>query len=100
MNSNHPAKNVEIKANYLKGKKVWLAVTGSVACVETIGITRELLRYGAEVTIVANRAALELVGEKALELLSIKSKFELIKIDRTVEPSGKFTIFAFVKRKN
>ena len=38
--------------------------------------------------------------KKSLELLSIKSKFELIKIDRTVEPSGKFTIFAFVKRKN
>ena len=67
MNSNHPANNVEIKADYLKGKKIWLAVTGSVACVETIGITRELLRYSAEVTIVANRAALELVGEKALE---------------------------------
>ena len=67
MNPNHPANNVEPKGNYLKGKKIWLGVTGSVSCVETIGITRELLRYGADVTIVANRAALELVGEKALE---------------------------------
>ena len=67
MNLNHPANNVEPKGDYLKGKKIWLGVTGSVSCVETIGITRELLRYGAEVTIVANRAALELVGEKALE---------------------------------
>ena len=67
MNPNHPANNVQPKGNYLKGKKIWLGVTGSVSCVETIGITRELLRYGADVTIVANRAALELVGEKALE---------------------------------
>ena len=34
---------------------------------ETVGIVRELLRYGADVTIVANQAALELVGEKSLE---------------------------------
>ncbi|SVD46622.1 uncharacterized protein METZ01_LOCUS399476, partial [marine metagenome] len=47
---------------YLKNKNVWLAVTGSVSCVESVGITRELLRYGANVTIVANKAALELVG--------------------------------------
>ncbi len=67
MNSNHPANNVEAKGEYLKGKKIWLGITGSVSCVETVGITRELLRYGADVTIVANRAALELVGEKALE---------------------------------
>ena len=67
MNLNHPANNVEPKGDYLKGKKIWLGVTGSVSCVETVGITRELLRYGAEVTIVANRAELELVGEKALE---------------------------------
>jgi len=67
MNPNHPANNVKAKGKYLKGKKIWLGITGSVSCVETIGITRELLRYGADVTIVANRAALELVGEKALE---------------------------------
>ena len=67
MNPHHPANNVTSKGDYLKGKNIWLGITGSVSCVETIGITRELLRYGANVTIVANRAALELVGEKALE---------------------------------
>ena len=67
MNPNHPANNVTPKGDYLKGKNIWLGVTGSVSCVETVGIARELLRYGADVTIVANRAALELVGEKALE---------------------------------
>ena len=67
MNKHHPANNVTPKGDYLKNKNVWLAVTGSVSCVESVGIARELLRYGANVTIVANKAALELVGEKALE---------------------------------
>jgi len=67
MNKHHPANNVTPKGDYLKNKNVWLAVTGSVSCVESVGIARELLRYGANVTIVANRAALELVGEKSLE---------------------------------
>tara|TARA_E500000331_G_scaffold204560_1_gene196283 strand:+ start:494 stop:1675 length:1182 start_codon:yes stop_codon:yes gene_type:complete len=72
MNKHHPANNVTPKGDYLKNKNVWLAVTGSVSCVESVGIARELLRYGANVTIVANRAALELVGEKALEFASGK----------------------------
>ena len=72
MNKHHPANNVTPKGDYLKNKHVWLAVTGSVSCVESVGIARELLRYGANVTIVANRAALELVGEKALEFASGK----------------------------
>jgi len=67
MNKHHPANNVIPKGDYLKNKNIWLAVTGSVSCVESVGITRELLRYGANVTIVANKAALELVGEKSLE---------------------------------
>ena len=72
MNKHHPANNVTPKGDYLKNKNIWLAVTGSVSCVESVGIARELLRYGANVTIVANRAALELVGEKALEFASGK----------------------------
>jgi len=67
MNTNHPANNVERKGDYLENKNIWVGVTGSVSCVETVGIVRELLRYGAKVTIVANRAALELIGEKSLE---------------------------------
>jgi len=67
MNPSHPANNIEIKGNYLKDKKIWLGVTGSVSCVESVGLVRELLRYGAKVTIVANKAALELIGEKSLE---------------------------------
>ena len=50
MNKHHPANNVTPKGDYLKNKNVWLAVTGSVSCVESVGIARELLRYGANVT--------------------------------------------------
>ena len=67
MDSNHPANNVDAKGDYLKGKSIWVGATGSVSCVETVGMIRELLRYGANITVVANRAALELVGEKSLE---------------------------------
>ncbi len=28
MNPNHPANNVEAKGEYLKGKKIWLGITG------------------------------------------------------------------------
>ena len=67
MNKNHPSQTVERKSDWLVGKKIWVGVTGSIAAVEVVGIVRELLRYGAEVRIVASKAALELVGEKALE---------------------------------
>ena len=67
MNPNHPANNIEPKGDYLKDKNIWLGITGSVSCVESVGLIRELLRYGAKVTVVANRSALELIGEKALE---------------------------------
>ena len=67
MNKNHPSQTVEQKSDWLIGKKIWVGVTGSIAAVEVVGIVRELLRYGAEVRIVASKAALELVGEKALE---------------------------------
>ena len=67
MNKNHPSQTVERKSDWLLGKKIWVGVTGSIAAVEVVGIVRELLRHGAEVRIVASKAALELVGEKALE---------------------------------
>ena len=63
----HPARNVTQRSPALAGRTVWLAVTGSVAAVESVGLARELLRHGAEVHIVASPAALEIVGRKALE---------------------------------
>ena len=67
MNPNHPANNIEPKGDYLKDKNIWLGITGSVSCVESVGLIRDLLLYGPKVTVVANRSALELIGEKALE---------------------------------
>ncbi|MBI4045136.1 MAG: bifunctional phosphopantothenoylcysteine decarboxylase/phosphopantothenate--cysteine ligase CoaBC [Candidatus Diapherotrites archaeon] len=58
------------KSNYLKRKLVVLGITGSVACVRVFDLCRELIRRGAGVQIVASKAALEMVGEKALEFAS------------------------------
>jgi len=70
VNPNHPSQLVAPRGRWLTGKRIWLAITGSVAAVEAVQLTRELLRYGAEVRLAASPAALELVGEKALEFAS------------------------------
>lgn len=45
-----PLKNIiGSKGNELKGKKIILCITGSVAAVRSIDIARELMRHGAEV---------------------------------------------------
>lgn len=60
------------KSDSLKGKLIVLGITGSVACVKSFELCRELIRHGAKVQIVASRAALELAGEKLLEFASGK----------------------------
>ena len=40
MNPNHPANNIEPKGDYLKDKNIWLGITGSVSCVESVGLIR------------------------------------------------------------
>ena len=92
MNPNHPANNVEPKGDYLKDKNIWLGITGSVSCVESVGLIRELLRYGAKVTVVANRSALELIGEKALEFACGKpiiKEHTTAEMDKDVEHNKK-----------
>lgn len=58
------------KSSSLKGKTIVLAVCGSIACVRAFDLCRELIRRGARVQVVASRAALEMIGEKALEFAS------------------------------
>lgn len=64
----HPAR--EIRGNtstLLEGQTVALAVTGSIAAVETVKLARELARHGAEVVPFASSAALDIVAPDALE---------------------------------
>jgi phosphopantothenoylcysteine decarboxylase/phosphopantothenate--cysteine ligase len=51
----------------LAGKKIVLAVTGSIAAVETIKLARELIRHGAEVQAVMSTAARTIIHPYALQ---------------------------------
>jgi phosphopantothenoylcysteine decarboxylase / phosphopantothenate---cysteine ligase len=43
-------RDVQLKSNALRGKKIAVAICGGIACVETVKIIREIRRYGATVT--------------------------------------------------
>lgn len=54
----------------LKGKTIVLAVTGSVACVKSFELCRELMRRGTSVRVVMSKAALGLISEDMMEYSS------------------------------
>ncbi len=55
------------KSDILKGRKIALAVTGSIACVEDVKIARELIRHGAEVYPYMTEEAKKFIGEISLQ---------------------------------
>ncbi len=64
----HPAERIRFeKSEILKNRKIALAVTGSIAAVETVKIARELIRHGADVYPYATREALKFIGVDALK---------------------------------
>lgn len=64
----HPSRELRCtKSSKLKGKKIVLGVTGSIACVETVKLARELIRHGAEVYPVISSAAQKIISPSALE---------------------------------
>ncbi|MEK6911545.1 MAG: bifunctional phosphopantothenoylcysteine decarboxylase/phosphopantothenate--cysteine ligase CoaBC [Candidatus Thermoplasmatota archaeon] len=64
----HPAKRIHgAKSEQLKGKTIVLAVTGSIAAVETVKLARELIRHGAEVVPVLSKDAMEILHPNALQ---------------------------------
>ena len=63
----HPAKRIHgAKSEKLKGKQIVLGITGSIAAVETVKLSRELIRHGAEVVPVLSKDATEIVHPNAL----------------------------------
>jgi len=63
----HPANDIlGIKSDKLKGKKIVLGVTGSIAATETVKLARELIRHGADVIPVMTKSAQEIIGVKSL----------------------------------
>ncbi len=51
----------------LEGKRIALAITGSIAAVETVKLARELIRHGADVVPFASPAATSILHPNALE---------------------------------
>ena len=63
----HPADEIrEIKSKRLTNKRIVLAVTGSIAAVETIKLSRELIRHGAEVIPIMTPSSIKIVHPDAL----------------------------------
>lgn len=63
----HPADEIRgIKSNILKNKQIVLAVTGSIAAVETIKLSRELIRHGADVIPVMTENATKIIHPDSL----------------------------------
>ena len=63
----HPVYEIkESKDTLLKNKKIVLAITGSIAAVETVKLSRELIRHGAEVIPVMTKSATKIIHPDAL----------------------------------
>lgn len=63
----HPANEIRgSKSKRLSKKKIVLAVTGSIAAVETIKLARELIRHGAEIIPVMTHSATKIIHPDSL----------------------------------
>lgn len=67
----HPADHLRgTRSDKLKGRKIVLGVTGSIAAVECVKLCRELIRDGAEVHVVMSRDAQTIIHPWAMEFAS------------------------------
>ncbi len=67
----HPADHLRgTKSDKLKGRRVVLGVTGSIAAVDSVRLCRELIRNGAEVHVVMSSEAQKIIHPYALEFAS------------------------------
>ncbi|HEC81100.1 MAG TPA: bifunctional phosphopantothenoylcysteine decarboxylase/phosphopantothenate--cysteine ligase CoaBC [Thermoplasmatales archaeon] len=67
----HPVEEIrEERSSKLRGKRILLCVTGSVAAVESFYLCRDLIRHGADVVPVMSEAATKIIHPDALEFAS------------------------------
>jgi phosphopantothenoylcysteine decarboxylase/phosphopantothenate--cysteine ligase len=89
----HPSKNIiGTKGSQLKGRRIAICITGSVAAVQSPTIARELMRYGAEVFVFMSPMAKNFIHPNLMEwatgntvVTEITGKLEFISM---VEPSS------------
>lgn len=64
----HPVGNIRgASSNHLDGRRIVLAVSGSIAAVKAVELARELVRHGATVVPVMSQAATRILHQDALE---------------------------------
>ncbi len=64
----HPSDSIRgTRSTLLKGKRIVVGVSGSIAAVEMVRVIRELLRHGADVVAVASHEATRILSAEALE---------------------------------
>jgi len=79
----HPSRRIHaVKSEKLNGKQVVLAITGSIAAVETVKLARELIRHGAQVVPVLSKDATEIVHPNALHFAT--GREPILRIDGSV----------------
>ena len=67
----HPADQLsETKSTKLRGNRIVLGITGSIAAVESVKLCRELIRHGAEVHVVMSKDAQRILHPWAMEFAS------------------------------
>jgi phosphopantothenoylcysteine decarboxylase/phosphopantothenate--cysteine ligase len=67
----HPSDEIKgLKSKYLSDKKIILAITGSIACVENVKLSRELIRHSAEVIPIMSEASTKLIHPDSIEFAS------------------------------
>ncbi len=80
----HPSRELYCtKSGKLKGKRIVLGVTGSIAAVETVKLSRELLRHGAKVYPVMSQSAQKIIHPYSLEFAT--GNAPITKIDGKVK---------------
>lgn len=64
----HPSEAIKGSISQkLSGKKIILALTGGIACVECVKLARQLIRHGADVHAVMSREACRIISPLAME---------------------------------
>ncbi|MDP8242012.1 MAG: flavoprotein, partial [Candidatus Celaenobacter antarcticus] len=64
----HPSKDIiGTKGQELRDKRIALGITGSVGCLRSVDLARELMRYGAEVFVLMSQEATKLVTPAMFE---------------------------------
>ncbi len=64
----HPADEIRgVKSNKLSNKRIVLGITGSIAAVECVKLSRELIRHGAEVIPVVTHSATKIIHPDSIE---------------------------------